>query len=386
MMRVTVVAALVSVSAVAVAQPKPGPAIVGATEVIQVAPPAGFVDDGIGGDDTHLAYVVADAASKCELHVVALDTRNEVTVDLAPVMLHAVAIPYFAHDRAFVVGETEDGSQLGALVDVTAGAKKPIVYKLGPATHVSVIGDAGHAQVALEQDVAGAAGKDHRAELYELASGRRLAAGRPLVLDATGTDKALEFRVDHWADGWTKAIGVKGGTWDRKENQRTPDTEATYDLTTNRFVDSHPIADLMEQRKRFQVLADAGGRLDFVHMTWDNNAVQVWRAGKPATVELDQPLAHYDPKSLQGVVGHDQVWIALSVDPVNADAVARKKADVEYLDVFTMTSEGHASRRARVLSAGMKLRFGVLDHRFWVLERSPSFDRGGKRIAVYELQ
>ena len=223
--------------------------------------------------------------------------------------------------------------------------------------------------------------------MYELASGRRVATGKPLDLDGTGNEKVLEFRVNHWSAGMTRAIGTKGGEWDRKENQRSPDTEATYDLIANRFVDKKPIGDLMEQRKRFQVLADANGRLDFVHMTWDNTAVQVWRDGKPGTVELDQPIANYDPKSLQGAVGRDHsLWIALTVDPVNPDAVARKKADAQYLDVFRTTSEGKVPRRARVLATGAPRRFGVLGDRFWVLERSPTFDRGGRTIAVFQLQ
>ena len=389
MVRVTLVAAVTFVSSLAAAQTKPGPApVVGATELANVAPASGFVDDAIGGDDGHLAYAIADAANKCELHVLALDSKQEAVVDLAPAMLHAIAIPYFRANTAFVVGQTEDGNQVGALVDTTAGAKKPIIYKVGPAAHVDAItGDGGRWQVVLHRTSPITSGTRHEVEVYDLAGGRRIATGKPLDLDATGNDKVLEFRINHWVAGMTRAIGIKGGEWDRKENQRSPDTEATYDLIANRFVERRLIEDLVDQRKRFQVLADAGGRSEFLHMTWDNTAVQVWRDGKPATVDLDQPISNYDPKSLQGVVGHDHsLWIALTVDPVNPDAVARKKADVQYLDVFRAAGEGTVPRRARVLAAGTARRFGVLGERFWVLERSPTFDRGGRTIAVFQLQ
>ncbi|HTR50207.1 MAG TPA: hypothetical protein VMJ10_05825 [Kofleriaceae bacterium] len=389
MVRFALVAAILLVSSVTAAQPKPGPQpVLGATELANIAPSSGFVDDAIGGDDAHLAYAIADAANKCELHVLALDSKQDVVVDLAPAMLHAIAIPYFHGNSAFVVGQTDDGNQVGALVDLGAGAKKPIVYKLGPAMHVDAIaGDGGRWQVVLHRTSPIAGGTRHQVEVYDLANGHRIATGKALDLDATGNEKTLEFRVNHWSAGMTRAIGTKGGEWDRKENQRSPDTEATYDLIANRFVDRRPIENLMDQRKRFQLLADAGGRGDFVHMTWDNTAIQVWRDGRPSAIELDQAIANYDPKSLQGVVGRDHaLWIALTVDPVNPDAVARKKADVQYLDVFHTTSAGKVPRRARVLAAGAPRRFGVLGERFWVLERSPTFDRGGRTIAVFQLQ
>src|SRR5262249_11421760 len=150
--------------------------------------------------------------------------------------------------------------------------------------------------------------------------------------------QTVDFHVNHWASGWTRAFGVKGGAWVKKENQRSPDTEASFDLIANKFVADKPIPDLFEQRKRFQVMAGADGQLDFVRAAWDNQPLQLWRDGKPAPLTLDQPLASYDPKSLQATVLPDgSGWLALKIDPVNADAVARKKADSEYLDIFRIT-------------------------------------------------
>jgi len=371
-------------AAVASAQPKPSvPPLVHASEVIKLAPSAGFVDDAIGGDDSRIAWVDSDAAARCELHVVRLDgSKAEIVADILPVTTHAIAVTLVGADTAFVVGETEDGHQVGALI---ALAKKPpsIVYKLGPATHVSLVDK----RVVLHRTTTSKDGTSHTVEVYALDSGRRVAAGRALELDAKQTSKALEFRVNHWAKGMTLAIGVKGGEWDKKENQRSPDTEATYDLVANKFVDSKPITDLFEQRKRFQALADGHGELSFARMSWDNTAVQLWRDGKPTALELDQALASYDPKSLQGAVAADgAARIALAVDPVNPDAVARKKADPAYFDVFAVERGGSKAKLiARVLAPKPGFRFGTLGARFWLLERSPSSERGGKTLTVYQL-
>ena len=98
-------------------------------------------------------------------------------------------------------------------------------------------------------------------------------------------------------------------------------------------------------------------------------------------------LGQYDPKSLQGELEPDGTgWLALTVDPVNPDAVARKKADPEYLDIFHIDSDGKAVRVARMLSdrhAPQARRDAAI--RFWLLERSKGFDRGGKSLTIYRL-
>jgi hypothetical protein len=233
-------------------------------------------------------------------------------------------------------------------------------------------------------------GVRHDLELIALETGKRVAAGKPFELDKD-VAKKLDFHVNHWSEGWTRVSGLKGGELigkNKKDNTHGPDTDATYDLITSKWVDNKPIGDLVEQRKRYQTLADAAGQLDFLRMTWDNSAVQVWTRGTARTIELDQPLTNYDAKSLQGVVAPDgSAWVALKVDPVNPDAVARKKADPEYLDVFRVDAgAGKAVRKARVPAKNTRFTFGVLEGYFWLLERSSGFDRGGKSLSIFQLQ
>src|SRR5262249_4728817 len=63
------------------------PSVIGATEVAKVAAPAGFIDDVAAVDSQRLAYVVADGTAKAELHVLELESKQELVVDLSPVML-----------------------------------------------------------------------------------------------------------------------------------------------------------------------------------------------------------------------------------------------------------------------------------------------------------
>lgn len=372
--------------------PKPNvPEVVSATEIVKLTATGGFIDDAVAADEARIAYVVADAANKADLHVYTHATKSEVVIDLAPVTLTPIELAFVGKQRALVIGRTDDGSHMAALVELDPAAKKPVVYKLAPATDISIITRGGTKRLAVHKVGAGANGAiKHTAELVSLETGKRVGAARSLEVAEDGTNAKLGFRVNHWSDGYSKAHGIKQGEWDRKEDQRAPDYETTYDLVTGKFVDKQKIVDLFEQRRRFQTLAEAAsnGRTDIVRMNWDNASVQVWRAGKLRAVELDQAITQYDPKSLQGVIGPDgSAWLMFKVDPVNQEAVARQKADPEYVDIFRVAADGKtATRKARVLAHGVRMRFGALGDKFWLVERNTGFERGGKWLALYQPQ
>jgi hypothetical protein len=357
--------------------------------IMKLTADTGFVDDVLAYDNQRLAYVIADTSTKAELHVVQLgcakcvEQKQEIVVDLSPVTLRPTSLRLVGQ-RAFVIGSTEDGNQVAALVELGQKVATP-VYKLGPAAHISVITRDGAPRIAIHKSTATKTGTRHDVELVALDTGKRVAAGKPFELD-NDSNKKLDLRVNHWTDGYTHAVGLKGGEWIKKENVRSPDSEATYDLISGKIIETKAIANVVEQRKRYQTLADAG-QLDFVRMTWDNSAVQVWHNGASRAVELDQPLSSYDVTTLQGVVGADgSAWVALKIDPVNAAAVARKKADPEYLDVFKVGTDGKGVRKARIPAKNLRFRFGTFDQYFWLLERSTGFDRGGRSITVYQAQ
>ena len=359
------------------ADTKPPP-VVGAKQVLQLTTSAGFIDDPIASDESRVAYVVADAAARAELHVVTLATKADQIADIAAVTAHPIALALVG-SRAFVVGVNEDTTELGALVDI---AKGNAIAKLGPAAHVTIIARDGHRVIAVDR----VTGLRHEVEIDAIENGRRIAAGRPFELDGTGNNAALEFRVNHWSDGMTRAYGIKGGEWNKKDDTRSPDVEATYDLVLGRFVEQKPITDLFEQRKRFQALAsDGANKVEFFRMT--PTAVSLWHAGKPRTLELDQSVGLYDPQSIEGVIAADgSAWFVVKIDPVNAEAVARKKADTEYLDVFHVGTDTKATRKARVLATKARHHFGVIGtDKFWLLERNTGFERGGKSLTVYQL-
>ncbi len=366
------------------------PAVVGASEVHKVTVPSGFIDDAIATDDQRLAYVAADTASKAELHVVTLATGKEQVVDISGVTLQPTGITLVG-PRALVLGKLDDGRVHGALVELATVGKKPagtVVYKVGPATDIAVITRDGKRRLAVHTVTPGDTTR-HVVDVVALENGKRVSAGKPFDLDAQNRNASLELTVNHWSDGMTRAHGLKAGDWSKKEDQRLPSMEATYDVVSGKVVGKATIADLFEQRRRYQALEGRMG-IDFLRVSWDLKSIELWHRGKSTPVVLDQPMSIYDPKSMQGHVDADgSAWIALTVDRVNAEAVARQKADPQYLDVFRVGADGKGVRKARVLSHLIELRFGMVGDktrdRMWLLERSSGFQRGGKALTIYRL-
>ncbi len=376
-------------SSVAFAQPKAESVpVVGAKPIFEVKPSAGFIDDVVASTSDRFAYVVADSTTQAALHLRTLGKDDEQIVDISTVTLQPIDLA-FVGTGMLVIG-TSEGKQVAALVELSTTAKKravgSVIYKVGPADHITLITRDGKLRLAVHRAVEKGGVTTHTTELVAAETGKRAVAGKSLVLDASGLDKKLDFRVNHWGDGWTRAFGIKAGEWDKKEDQRAPDLEGTFDLVTGKL-DKQKVTDLFDQKRRFGALVDAGGKLDFLRLAADLAGIQLWKGGKSRALELDQPFASYDPKSLQGIVTPDGAgWLALKVDPVNAAAVARQKADPEYLDVFQFTADGKGVRKMRVIAKGIRHRFGIATgNRVWLLERNAGFERGGKSLTLYQL-
>ena len=375
---------------VAFAQPKSeSVALLGAQPLVTASAPAGFIDDVVAVDGDRVAYVIANGTSAAALHITEVGKSDEQIVDIATITLQPTLLA-FVGDRMFVVGMDAD-KQVAGLIELSGKDKrKPVgstLYRVPAADHIGLIVRDGKKRIAVHRQAEKTGTTTHTVELLALENGKRVASGKPLVVDVNGHDKKLDFRVNHWSDGWTKAYGVKAGEWVRMEDQKATDQEATLDLVSGKM-ERKKVEDLFDQKRRFTALADAQGKLELLRVPPNGSGIELWRAGKMSPLTLDQKFSDYDPKSMQGVVNADgSGWLALKVDPVNAEAVARKRADPEYLDIFKITADGKATRKARVLAKGVRHRFGAAgESRFWLIERNAGFERGGKTFTLYQLQ
>src|SRR5207237_2510868 len=92
------------------------------------------------------------------------------------------------------------------------------------------------------------------------------------------------------------------------------------------------------------LIAHSGERV-FVNVPGDGT-LELWRDGAVSAITFDPPLETYDASTARVAMRGDRVWLSLMVDPVNPAAVARKKADPEYFDLFEVDG-ARAARRGR---------------------------------------
>ncbi|HTM22058.1 MAG TPA: hypothetical protein VL172_16160 [Kofleriaceae bacterium] len=382
-------ALLLAASTPAVAQPD----VDGATLQTTLKPQTGFVDDpfafdGAGG---RLLWVNADAADHAEIRV----------VDLAQggAQLSAVDISSFTSaplradfvldgNHFFVVARADDdGPSTGALLD---GAGK-VVRKFGPATEVLLRAGGARAEVVAytREMKPGKKGPTvlHTIDIFDLASGKRR-VHRQLVADETGMVAKLDFRIVAFESDYTRVVGVKGGYWDKKEDQRTPDVEAWYDLDGGAFTRKTDITDVMGQVKKQKLLSDHANQDPFLMVADDLTSLLWVDAGVARKIDLAEPFFHYDHKSLQvQPSAGGSVFFTFTIDPVNADAVARKRAVTEYVDLYELKpGEAKAIRRARLKKTGPGFHFRATGEYWAVQPRHIGFSRGGPELRLYKLR
>lgn len=362
--------------------PSPPPAeLVGLTMTGSLVPDRGFVDDPVATDGTNLAVIVTDGAGLAEIRVVGPDGVSHATVNMAPIIPTARRL-YLLGSRLFVVSDDPAGGQVtGALVDLSG----KVVRRQGHATDLSLRTIGGKEVVVAYNRSMTRAGEQHQVTLFDPVTAKKIAKrGGRLLLGTDGKDRKLDFRVDYWLDDHTVAAGLHGGVWRKREDQRSPDTFALYDVVAGKWLADEPIRDLHAHARRLELLMAHPGERVFVHVPSEGGDLQLWRDGSPTAIALDPPLATYDPASARVVMRGDRAWISLVVDPVNPSAVARKKADAEYFDLFEVDGS-HAVRRARIFAPKKKLTWGWSGDTLWVLEKNVGFGRGGKAIRFYRL-
>jgi hypothetical protein len=397
-MRVLTLAAFVipaAIAATAAAQPKPPPrpvpkiekappppALVGLEAKGAFAPERGFIDDVVASDAERLGIVVTDGAAQVEVQLVSNTDLGEIArLDVAKLM-PSVRRFYLRGDALFLVGGSEDGSPVaGVLVGLDGKVRKA----QKPATDHHIRPFAGvDAVYSYHVDRKARGGVQHQLEVFDLLKGKKLSKkpGR-LLLGKDGRDARLDFTPAYFTDGMTVAVGTRGGIWRKKEDQRSPDTAASLDLLTGKWIKDEPIVDLLGRARHLEIMTEHKSSL-FVRPSDDKSAIEIWRDGVARPITLDQPFEVYDPSSLAYARKGDALWLSLVVDPVNGPAVARRKADPEYLDLFVVEGD-RAVRKARILATKKKLRWGWVGERLWVMEKNVGFDRGSKLLTLYAL-
>jgi len=353
-----------------------------------VKPDKGFIDDPMAFDanEGRFAYIHTDSATFLKIVVLRTsDFKPELEINVKEVTLVPKSLVFSPDGRRLVMlwMDGYKGTRGAMLFDLPSGK---LLKKVGPATEASVILHRGKQVVALAQTQTSAAGANtYAVTAYSTDRFRRVSAGRTTV-QADLMVKPPGVRLIYWEPGHATLVGMQKGKYDRKRDIRLPERGVRYDLLQRKVVWSEEPKDVVAWTKATTMRPNHPGQYRFLEVTDDLKGLHY--------VDLDNNLGSvttpvewkiYEPKSLEQAESWDgkTLYFSMTVDPVNPDAVRRKKADQERMDLYRLDPGPKATPLGQVLT--QKRRFGWEGGRrfFSYLVKLKGFGRGGKEIRVY---
>ncbi len=285
----------------------------------------------------------------------------------------------------------DDSAPLTAfLVDMTG----KVSAKAGPATAFGRPPDDGTPRasllVAFDRKLGGrGAEATYTVTPYTLAT--LTPAGKPRVhkTDVAGELKAPPIRLVGFYDGYTRILGEKPGAYDKAADARQPPKKMVIDALSGKTTTEAEITDPVGWAVTGQLRRDHPGQSLFVDLNQDGSGVDVIDAmGKKLPASLEVPFHLYDPKTLLFEEGPapNQLTFGIAVDPLNPEAIKRKKAEMPMLDLYAANAaDGVVKARGRVFTP-RPVTYRVRAQTLVVLKRFKSFARGGDEFQIFELR
>lgn len=394
MRRFAGVVVAVGLAAPAFAQPAPE----AARPSLVLKADRGFIDDpfALDPETDRLALLRTDSASFARIEIVDLGSGK--TVKIMP-----AGDPQQLFDRILfapgggIVLVTRNGANGARSAQHYTAEGKPLGFA-GPVTDFGLMVRAGQSYLVGWDRKPGASGETTFVlTQYQLDGLARVGKSRSVAITRDGALKAPPLKVLAWQDGYAQILGQRAGGYDKKKDMRQPDRAAVFDLFQSAFVSESEIGDVMGWVAYGQLRRNRPNRTLMAVVTEDHDAVHlVDTAGRRVPVTLAAPMSVYDPLSLQeqddGVAG--VLHFSLSVDPLHEEALARRKADRAYLDLYRARLRSGARGSAPAAEVQRVLR-APLDDRpvAWavggkfaaILRKHKSFSRGAGELEVYPL-
>jgi hypothetical protein len=363
-------------------------------------PDKGFIDDpfAIDGDSGRLAVLRTDSASFALVEIVDLGTGKTRRA-------FAAGNPQQLFDRVLFAGGDDTGIVLITRDSVTSrrsaqyfGPDGRPLGLVGPVTDFGTVrrGDTRYL-VAWDRKTAASGQTTYTVAQYKLEGLAKVGKPRAFVIDREGMLAQPSFKVITWQDGFSQIVGEKPGAYDKKKDARQPSKAAVFDTLSGTFVSETEIGDLLGWTLATQLRRTRLNRTIIPVLNDTQDGVQLIDAvGRRTPLDLKAlgtPVQNYDPKSLaeQEDSANHVLYMSLSLDPLNPDALGRQKADKPYLDLFQVRvpADGKSAEAARLLRVSLDDRpvTWVVGGRFVALLRKhKAFSRGGGEIEAHQLK
>jgi len=373
-MRISVVAAILWMAGSALAAPAALQRFEAGSE--------GFIDDGyaLRDDGKAVAYITTDAATSATLHLADVG-GNDVKVAGAPI--DALAVAWLSPTRVLIVRGRDGSSTAQAFTAAGADKVKPI----GPFNKFAfAIVDGKRVFVTYTRSEK--KGVEHALVAYAVDTLRPLKK-RTWREDAEGQIKQGTSSVKPlwWADGFTVLAALRAGEFDKARDMRRPDRYTRLDGFSGKMLAETEVQDVLAFTRIGLIRRDQPNMPVIAHFSDDRKKLLFVDVINEYEVVLPRELWKYDPATLAWQTLDDKrVALSLTIDPVNPDAVGRKKADPDDIDLYEVDRQTHAAKPVlRIPGEGRRSTWQLAGNRLLLLRKGKGFDRGGVALELYDV-
>lgn len=341
----------------------------------------GFIDDpfALRDDGKAVAYITTDGATAATLHLAEVGGK-EVKVAGAPV--DAVALHWLSPSRVLVV--RGHGGTSTAQAFTAAGEEK---QKLGPFDRLA-LGTLDGKRAVVTYSRSEKRGVEHALVAYAVDTLRPIKR-RTWREDAEGQIKqgTTSLKPLWWSDAFTVLAALRAGEYDKARDVRRPDRYVRVDALVGKILEEREVSDVLAFTQIGLLRRDAPNAAVLARYSDDHKQLLVVDGIGEYELALPRELRRYDANTLAWQTLDDRrVAMSLTIDPVNPDAVARQKADVDVIDFFAIDRQTHAVRPLLQLQGeGRRSTWQVAGDRLLLLRKGKGFDRGGVALEVYQM-
>lgn len=362
-------------------------------------PPAGegYFDEVFGLDDrgTTLALIREDNATSGKVEIYDLSAtppKQTASFDLPEKHLVPVRIEVLPPGKGLVLIARNKPDDTAPVTALLLDATGKVAAKAGPATTFGrppSEGPTAGLLVAFDRKPGGkGAEATYTVTPFTLATLAPAGKPRAFHTDAAGDLKSPPVRLIGFFDGYTRVLAERAGAYDRAADVRDRPRKTVIDALSGKTLSEAEIPDLLGWQVTGQLRREHPGQSLFADLNQDASGVDVIDAmGKKVPVTLAAPFRLYDPKSLSVEEGPapGRLTLSLAVDPLNPDAVKRRKPDLPMLDLYAAdTSKGDITFRGRIFTP-RPVTYRTRADTLVVLKRFKSFARGGDELQVFDL-
>jgi hypothetical protein len=362
-------------------------------------PPEGFFDDVLAFDaDGHrLALVRTDDATFTKLEIFDVASGSMLSSWELGTARTIDAIDLLPDGHGALLIERSPGAEEVLAVYLDAAGRP--AGKAGPATAFALAGltdvEKKTILIGMEKKVATRADRPGSAT-YTISAftPEKLAPigkARTYLANADGQLAAPNLKIVGFFDGFSRLLGERDGGYDRQYDVRRPSRQVVLDTLTGKVVDEREIGDVYGWALATKLRAAHPNRTIFSQVDQAQQGVELVTAdGQKVPLAVAIPFRRYDRETLQDQEGQGAeraaYYFSLAIDPVNPDAVARRKAERPYLDLYAVDpARATCVLRAHIIlprPVSWKVGGGALA----VLKKFKSFTRGGDELDLYRLR